>query len=304
MWRRQVAPATAAACVIATGPALAHAPDDAMATHLDMWVATPLALVGALFLLGLRRAGRRPAASRAVSFAAGWAVLVAVLLGPIERLAHESLAWHMAQHMLLLTVAPPLLLWSRPLPILLQALPQALRRRLAPSLAAIYTGAARRAVLAFLVHGAVIWLWHLPVLYEAALAYAPLHHLEHASFLLSALWFWWALIAHVEPGRADFGIASILAALTVLHTGMLGALLTFAPIPLYPAHPADAGGLDPLQDQQLAGLIMWVPGGIVYVAAALVLWLKWLSRAAERKACTIGPGRVECPGNLDRGEQR
>lgn len=264
------------------GTAIAHAPGDG--TVLDPWVVVPMAIAGGLYVVGSIRSGLWRRRHRTVSFAAGWLVLAAALIGPVERFAHASLAGHMAQHMLLLTIAPPLLLWGRPLPVLLQGLPRRIRRNAAPLLAGAFDRAGRHAVLAFLVHGAVIWLWHLPLFYEAALADPLLHHLEHATFLLSALWFWWTLLAPAEPGREGFGTASLLAALTVLHTGMLGAILTFASVPLYPSHPAGFGGYTGLEDQQLAGLIMWVPGGMLYAATALVLWLKWQDRHEQWSA--------------------
>jgi putative membrane protein len=105
---------------------------------------------------------------------------------------------------------------------------------------------------------------------------------EHAAFLFSALWFWWTLIAPARLGRNDFGGGAVFALVTLMHTGLLGALLTFAPVPLYPGHPTDFLRLGNLADQQLAGLIMWVPGGLIYLVTTLVLSLLWLQRVEQK----------------------
>jgi putative membrane protein len=128
----------------------------------------------------------------------------------------------------------------------------------------------------------IIWGWHFPAPYQAAIDASWLHHLEHAAFLFSALWFWWTLIAPARLGRNDSGGGAVLALVTLMHTGLLGALLTFAPAPLYPDHPTGFLRFGTLADQQLAGLIMWVPGGLVYLVTALALSLLWL-RQVEQK---------------------
>ncbi len=127
-----------------------------------------------------------------------------------------------------------------------------------------------RPILAAMVHGVAVWAWHAPPLFEAALVNPPLHMLEHASFVLTAIWFWSALLASVRsPSRRLGAGVAILA--TLIHSGILGAILTFAPRPIYAVYRDDALtlGVDALADQQLAGLVMWVPGGVIYLVAAL-----------------------------------
>lgn len=255
-------------------PALAHAPAQLAAN----WITWLLALTLAGYLLGTIRAMRRPSGMRMALFAGGWVVLALAVLGPVDRWAHESLAGHMAQHMLLLAVAPPLLLLARPMPQFMQALPVPVRRRIGPLLGRLYGIGAATPIGAFVVHGLAIWLWHLPLPYQLAFEHRLLHDAAHLLFFTTGLWFWWSLIAPGRLGHGGFGLAAMLAVLTMMHTGMLGALLTFAPQLLYPAHPAGFGGFDRLSDQQLAGLLMWVPGGLVYTAAALVLAALWLQR--------------------------
>ena len=136
-------------------------------------------------------------------------------------------------------------------------------------LAARRVAAARRA----------LWLWHVPAFFNAALANEAVHDWQHASFLASALVFWHALLR--QPARGARGAALVYLFTTTLHTGVLGALLTFTRTPLYggidPGLSVD-WGLTPLEDQELGGLIMRVPGALVYVSAALFLLAKWVGR--------------------------
>ena len=132
---------------------------------------------------------------------------------------------------------------------------------------------------AWLLHAMALWLWHLPVLFDAALANEGIHALQHASFLVTALFFWWSVLG--VNTRHDQGLALLSLFTTMVHTGALGALLTLSPVTWYAAYAATAPafGLDALEDQQLGGLIMWVPAGLVYVSCGLVMAARWLGRA-------------------------
>jgi putative membrane protein len=264
--------------LLVPAPVLAHGPGQLL---LD-WVAWALAMTLVTWLIGLVRSHQGANAMRATFFLAGWALLAIALVGPVEHWAHASLSGHMVQHMILLAVAPPLLVLARPMPQWMLALPGRVRRRVGPWLGRLYSASADWAVTAFVAHGLVIWLWHLPLPYQLALEHRLIHDTEHLLFLATGLWFWWALIAPVRLGQGRFGTAAVLAVLTLMHTGMLGALMTFAPQLLYPEHPAGFAGFDQLSDQQLAGLLMWVPGGLIYTAAALALTVTWLRRAGEQ----------------------
>jgi putative membrane protein len=255
-------------------PALAHAPAE-LATDWVTW-ALVLALLG--YLVGVMRAVQRPSLMRMTLFVCGWATLAVALLGPVGHWARSSLAGHMTQHMMLLAVAPPLLLLARPMSQYMQALPGNARRLVGPPLGRLYRFSAAAPISAFIVHGLVIWLWHLPLPYQLALEHRLLHDAAHLLFFTTGLWFWWSLIAPGRLGHGGFGLATVLAVLTMMHTGMLGALLTFAPQLLYPDQPAGFGSFDQLSDQQVAGLLMWVPGGVIYSAAALALAGHWLQR--------------------------
>lgn len=248
---------------------------------LDPWILLPLGTVSVLYILGLWKLRRRGARQglpfwRVLSFASGVLALFLALIWPLDALSESSFAAHMTQHMLLMLLAAPLLALSAAWPVLLQALPASWRRPLRLPLWL------QRPAPAFLVHGVLIWVWHAPAAFALALAHPMMHILEHLSFFLSGLWFWWAVLHQSRPENAGVGALWILA--TLIHTGMLGALLTFAPAPLYPGYGivAARAGLSALEDQQLAGLIMWVPAGFLYMVVGLgLLWQAW--RRLERR---------------------
>lgn len=265
----------------------AHAHGAAAPDHLvtlDPFALAGLAAAALAYGYGLARLRRRRATRglppwRVMSFGLGLALLAAALIWPLDALGEWSFAAHMGQHLLLIVLAPPLLVLGAPLAPLAAFAPA---RRF---LAYVPWRRLTHPLAASALHGAVVWAWHAPGLFEWALRFEAAHVLEHATMLGSALLFWWALV-HAARGRASgFGGSLVCLFLTMLHMGLLGALLTFAPRPLYPVYGdrPEALGLAPLEDQQLAGLIMWVPGGLGYLLAALGLAAAWL-RQAERGA--------------------
>lgn len=277
-------------------PGLPPEPHDlASAWTLDPWVAVPLLVSGWLYARGTERMWRRSGAGRGVRrweagcFAAGWLVLAAAMVSPLHALGEALFSAHMAQHVLLMAVAAPLLVLGRPVVPFLWGVPPAWRRQLGGwargrAVRAAW-GALTAVSAAWLLHAAAIWLWHLPALYQATLASEGVHALQHLSFLGTALLFWWALV-HGRRGRTGYGGALLALFTTALHGGGLGALLTFSPRPWYPAY-AEAGapwGLTPLEDQQLAGLIMWIPAGVAYLVAALLLLAGWMRESERRTA--------------------
>jgi putative membrane protein len=137
--------------------------------------------------------------------------------------------------------------------------------------------------VAWSLHGIGLWLWHAPGLFQAALESELIHALQHLSFLGFALLFWWALI-HGRQGPLGYGAAVFHVFTTAMHSGVLGVLLTFAPTLWYPAYAGSTAswGLTPVEDQQLAGLIVWVPTGVLYLIAGLALFAGWL-RALDRR---------------------
>jgi cytochrome c oxidase assembly factor CtaG len=135
-------------------------------------------------------------------------------------------------------------------------------------------------LVATALHGTAIWVWHMPLLYNAVLRNDLAHWLQHLSFFVTALLFWWSLLQG-RAGQRGYGAAVFYLFATALHTGLLGVLLMVSKSLWYPAQATFAAdwGLTPLEDQQVAGLIMWVPAGIVYAGAALALAGTWIGRA-------------------------
>lgn len=259
---------------------------DAARWTFDPWVTLPLALSLALYALGTLRLWRRAGIGRgirpaqAVAYLAGWACMAGALLSPLHWLGERVFTMHMIEHEVIMALAAPLLVLARPAGALAWALPARWRRpvlRWRPrGLWAVLTAP----VFATVAHGVAIWLWHVPALFDAAVADAALHRLQHLSFILTALLFWWALLRRCTPGAAAMHLF-----VTMMHTGLLGTVIALAPRVLYQVQTAQAGllGLAALEDQQLAGLVMWIPAGTVYAGAALgflAIWIRGSGRGA------------------------
>jgi cytochrome c oxidase assembly factor CtaG len=139
-----------------------------------------------------------------------------------------------------------------------------------------------RPLTVWLLASIALWFWHVPGPYGWALADGRVHVLEHLSFLLTALAFWTLVLQPYGRQQGGHGVALILVATYALHNGLLGALLVFASQPYYPAYAASHFGLTPLEDQQLAGLIMWVPAGMLQLVTLAWLFAGWLASAGKR----------------------
>ena len=257
---------------------------------VEPWALACLACSAALYAVGAGRLWRRAGRGRGISFAdaarfaAGWLVLCAALVSPLDALGERSFAAHMVQHELLMIVAAPLLVLARPLEAWTWALAPRWRVALAsatrsPGLRAAWA-ACTDPLGAWTLHAVALWAWHIPALFEAALASEGVHILQHFSFFATALLFWWSVFDRASRNAGASSLASLFT--TMAHSGALGALLTFAGHPWYGSY-AGALGLTALEDQQLGGLVMWAPASLAYVAAALVIASRWL-RAPRRTA--------------------
>jgi putative membrane protein len=259
----------------------------------NLWLTAALLAFALLFAVGhVRRArqhreGRAPHRREAWAFALCIATLMIALLSPLDRLSDLTFSAHMTQHELLMVLAAPLLVLARPLETYLWVLPIGQRRSLAagrgPHVFFTLVDMLTAPVLALSLHGVVRWLWHLPVLFEAALRDEWVHGVQHASFFFSAVLFWWGVV-YGRYGRSGYGMASLFVMFTGLHSGGLGALLAFADGVWYPLYAlrARAAQIDALDDQQLAGLVMWVGAGLWLMFLALGLFLAWLGEARVR----------------------
>lgn len=269
-----------------------HHAQEALPWAWDPLVLALLLLACAGYAAGiarLLREGRRQMISRprVLSFAAGIVSLIAALVSPLDALADALFCAHMTQHLLLMMVAPPLLVFSRPVLMWLWAFPLPARRRIGR-----WWNASRwHGAYAFLMRPAVmwslatvaLWAWHAPGAYDLALENGFVHALEHACFFATSLGFW-TLVSEPYGHRRGFGVAVAMVATFAIHNGLLGALLTFANAPLYRYHATGAFGLSPLEDQQLAGLIMWVPAGTIHLAALAALFIGWMTRVPAWRA--------------------
>jgi putative membrane protein len=236
-----------------------------------------------------QRAGRYHAVRprHLACMAAGWLSLVLSLLSPLDALSDVSFAAHMTQHEVLMLVAAPLLVLGRPLVVLLWSLPASARRRVGQITShAAFAGTWRwlsGPVVTLIVHALAVWVWHVPRLFDAALAHEPIHAVQHLCFFLTAALFWWAVV-HGRYGRVGYGVSVLFVFATALHQSVLGALLTLARVAWYPlaAERARGAGLDPLGDQQLAGLLMWVPSGVLFSILGLALFSAWIGDVEHR----------------------
>lgn len=251
-------------------------------------VVVSVVVVGWAYARGLGRLWARAGAGRvtrhwqAACFGAGLVAMLAVLVPPFEHLAGERLWAHMVQHVILVAVAAPLLVLGNPLAALPWALPAVWRRRVSSLGGRLSFGRTSHypalAVLALGLHTASLWAWHVPGPYEAALRSEPLHALEHATLLGTALFFWWVVAG--SRRRALYGRGVLVTFAAALQGSALGALMTLATSPWYPSYVGGragaTGGLTPLEDQQVAGVVMWGPCGAVYALAAVLLFAAWI----------------------------
>jgi putative membrane protein len=275
----------------APSPASAHHPGGG-GLHPEHLALLPLALIAGAYLWAARRVRGSPTALpgwRIGAFLAGAAALAVALLPPLDGMAARLLSGHMGQHLLLSLVAAPLLVLGAPLTPLVRALPIGPRRATARVAGRALSagggwGSARWLVGATTAYVMVLWAWHVPAFYQAALRSTAVHALQHVLLFGTAVLFWWSVAGAARRGAHGAGIMAVF--LSGLVTGGLAAILTFSERVWYPWYTAGAGGLSPLEDQQVAGALMWVPGGVVHGAVSVALFVGWLA-LAERRAAAI-----------------
>src|SRR5579862_2123382 len=245
----------------------------------------PLVVCGAaaaLYALGRRGRAR---VWREVSFYSGVALAFVVLEPPFDRWSDTWLAAHMSQHVILMTVVPPLVVYGRPWPRLWMPFPLSVRRAVGGGLSRsrsfrVGAGFLKRPAVALVLQSAAVGAWHVPQLYDAAARNEWIHVLEHVCFVAPALVFWGALLG-APPVRARIGDLqrSLCFAAAMVPMWILAIVLAFAPTAIYAAYPS-------MTDQQLAAGVMWVPGSFTYFFAAFFFFYRWLEPgpAEEPKA--------------------
>ena len=257
-----------------------HHPSEALGWTLDPLLTVPLALALLVYLMGWWRLSKRAATPvRPTLYLSGWAVLALSLTSPLHEAGERSFTMHMIEHELIMLIATLLLAASGAGAVLAWGLPRPIRRGLAGSWKSPLQSLWRtltEPVTATIVQGAVMWAWHAPILFDRALDSFGWHVAQHACFFLSSLIFWWAML---HPRQRNYGLSAACLFATSLIGGALGALMSLSSSPWYAAYAAmgmTGIGLDPVDDQRLAGLIMWIPGGAFHGLAALALFYKWL----------------------------
>lgn len=262
--------------------------------HPPIWILAAFGVVAAGYGYGYRkvnrrtvRGGRTLSVVAATAFYLGLSMFALALASPLESLTGTLLSAHMIQHVILIALAPPLLLAGRPDVIVLALLGPRARRWLGRRFnrGALYF--LLRPIPAAMIHGAVILIWHLPPLFDAALFDEIVHDFEHLTFVLSALLFWYAVFAAERTASKRIGgLVAIL--ITMVAGGALGALLTFSTRVFYGYGDAPmAWDIAPLTDQQLAGLIMWIPASLIYLTAGLVIALSALGSETDEQVSRL-----------------
>ena len=253
-------------------------------------VVLPLAVLLVLYTAGLvRRGGPGKLRWRHLSFYAGWATLAFALVSPIHELGEQLFSAHMLQHEILILVSAPLISAAHPGATLLWAIAPRHRRAVGGWIHNVEQNAAvqlfSRPLAAWLLEALALWIWHVPALYQASLTSDWVHALQHLSFFATAVIFWSALYG-VGRSAMSYGAATFYVFGTAVHCSALGALLTFSTVLWYPAYQTTthAWGLTPLQDQQLGGVIMWVPSGLIFILIGLGVFAQWLRESDKRIA--------------------
>lgn len=304
---------------VAQVAAWAHAPGGLgpvgeHAEALGAWTLRPTVVLVLLVMAGLYALGswrltrRRPGTvgrTRIAWATAGLLAIAAALLSPLDALADHLFRAHMVQHMLLVMVAAPALLLADPFPIAVWALSGRARRSLRRWLVRRSIGGRTWRLLtgmqlAWIAYACVLWAWHLPVAYDAALSDRGLHDLEHLTLFVGAILFWWPVIDPAPHFRSSAAPAVRVAYLVLgaVQTAALGLLLTLAPVVLYRSYASATGAADSLADQAAGGIVMWGLGGLIDMIAILVLVYRALGagrtevRREERRSRRARAGRA------------
>jgi putative membrane protein len=288
-----------AALVVLPQAAVAHHLDSALQSSAtwsyDPWLLTPLYVTGIAFHVGTQRiwarAGFRHGVSlgQAAAFWAGWLILALAITSPLHWLGERLFTAHMIEHELIMLVAAPLIAFARINGAVLWSLPQSWRSAAGRlfttgASAAVWRVASHPGSATFL-HGAAIWFWHLPAVYAVALENEAVHRMQHVTFFASSLLFWWVLLhGRSRPRLVHDAISIGCLFITVLHSGLLGALLTLSTRVWVPSQNvlAQQFGLTPLEDQELAGVLMWIPIGTLYTCAGLFFVYRLLRTVSPR----------------------
>jgi putative membrane protein len=285
--------------ILPTQLLLAHEAHSSSAWNWDPLIIVSLLLLTMAYIKGFKnihQKRKRTQVSSAlgkkelVFFALSVLFLIIALMSPVDRWSDELQAWHMIQHMLIMMIAAPFFILAAPLFVFLWSLPLKLRQKVRPVYKWLYGHKSGwyfmwQPIFLWSIFAFTLWIWHLPRLYEAALLLPWLHDLQHISFFMAACLFWRILLDPIhrfKMGRA-LGIFYLFA--TTLHATLLGVFMTLSPKLWYGFYEGRTRfwNLSSLEDQQLAGLIMWMPACMVYVVVTVLIFIKWLKENGYRE---------------------
>lgn len=252
--------------------------------QLGDWALDPVAIAGSVGAIGLYLVGRRSEHDqrwRLVAFVVGVVTVCVAVVSPLHVAAERSLAWHMVQHVLLIGVSAPLIALAAPWPVLARGLglraagaTRMLRRRAGFDVDRLRR--LRSPLARWLVFVAIFWGWHSARLYSLAVEHEWVHTVEHVSFVVAALLVWSSVLGPSRAaGNADPAVRVLVVFLLGLQGVLLSALMTFSPEPWYGVY-VDSLGADALADQHLAGVLMWIPLGLLVTAAGVWAALVWV----------------------------
>lgn len=258
-------------------------------TTVLLYAVPVLVLVVPTYVAGLRvllahPQGRRQQRLRLACLLAGLVTLVVITTPPVGEWLEPRMWTHMTQHLVIMMVATPLVALGRPGQVLLAGMAPTWRRRMVRA-AHRLPGLGLAAPAAWVAYVAALWGWHLPGPYDAAVHHDPVHVLEHLSFAATS-WAFWVVLIRLAGDLRRGPIGALYVASVVPPGAALGAVLTFAPHPLYPAQAAEAttSSIDPLLDQRIAGLVMWIPLDMAFLALAIWLFARWWQREQDAPA--------------------
>ncbi|HEY7847994.1 MAG TPA: cytochrome c oxidase assembly protein [Candidatus Limnocylindria bacterium] len=289
-----------AVAVAVVTPALAHgdampAPDlpgVLLAWRLELLPLAGVALATVAYLWAVRQVARShrsnpPPRWRTAAFLGGMAAIVVALCSPIEAYEGQLFSVHMVQHMLLELVAAPLILLGAPVTLTLRAASPSVRRGLLTVLHSRPVAVLTFPLLTWLLFAAVNWGWHFSALYDQALENAPLHYFQHGTFLVAALLFWWPVVG-ADPGRwrLPYPARLFYLFLAMPQNSFLGVALMSAPTVLFPHYLTNLRPWGPsaIADQSLGGIVMWVFGDLVFLAAMACVVAAWVRHEDRRTA--------------------
>ncbi len=313
------------AMALVPGTALAHSgPPPVPGTLWSTWNLDPIILLVLgialwLYIRGVRaiwsRAGRGQGI-RSWQVAAGlggYLTIAIALVSPLDPLGHALFSAHMGQHVLLIMVAPLLLILADVSATSIWGLPKEWRTRIPEfwrqaGVAREIWGQMSRPLIALALHSLVLWVWHVPAFYDAAVRNEFVHGLEHLTMFGTAVLFWWIVLQRGRQAALNYGIGLLMVFGLVLQKTMLGALIAFSPNPLYGEYATStiAWGLTPIEDQQLAGAVLMGPGGFIYLIVGVVLfagWFKAIERSVERNESLANPTLATERGTNHRTEE-